>query len=655
MTSQEPRTKKPKANDATPQVNEHQTPAIIPSAHAPDMNESKRTVTTHWNMEENAKLLAEKDKLLAEQAEKLAEKDMQLVEQAEKLAENNMQLAEQAEKLYKNSIASMFYDKNSTSSIIESELIGTNYSHSYPNHLEATADTKVFKVHFMKQVLTKELKGFDFKFEEVQSAYKIRCREKQPSFENESDVQNCLDSILNDVTEVWNCIISKVVGPSEKKVLLATRTESSLFSNVIDHVVVYDKLSSTPIFAVETKKILDDTVVDKTKVLGQALDQLRAMKLMGHPCPFGALSCHNATFITWLDSNPHNKIVVDHNLRGFDLTRLRKIIDPLPTRDAIDVGFSQSPIKMSPNAGDVRTISPETEDSTSSTAKETVRTLCISQQFDQKKILDVFANAIFCSLHDCSRPRTVIDFKLNDTVEIKEAIGLTEKSYKWHNFTTTNRGPMTPAMRVESSCDSATTNSRGPKTRAQSSHGSATTGKQNMLYLVSFVGRGKTSKVYRAISESGYDCVVKMFVQRRDSNNSIMPEKEFLKATKELADKEFANYKAIYGTGALMEYVWRETLNNLHCIIMPFFQPIKKVKRDSEGVTAAIRKRLQQFGKAKKVFKPDDQSWRHIGYFRSELYLFDLGHLVHLEEPVETYITSHLQCLKYRAGLPTDP
>lgn len=135
-----------------------------------------------------------------------------------------------------------------------------------------------------------------------------------------------------------------------------------------------------------------------------------------------------------------------------------------------------------------------------------------------------------------------------------------------------------------------------------------------------------------------------------------MPEEKFLQFSKRSADAEFANYGKIYNKNVL-KYMWRETLNNLHCIIMPFFEPIKKEDRKSKEVTAAIRQRLQQFGKAKKVFQQDDQSWRHIGYFKNELYLFDLGSLVDLDQDksVETYITEHLQCLKDRAGSPTDP
>ena len=666
MNSQEPPAKKPKPDDATP-VNEHQPPPIIPYAQAPDMNESKRTATTtHWNAEQKserdpniekqlteqaakfaeqiakdkAELEGKKDKQLAEQAEKLAEKDKQLAEkdkqlaeQAEKFAEQAAkfaeQIAEQAKQLYKNSVGSVVYNKDSPSSNIKpSVIIGTRTSHSYPRHDHAAAHTRNFTLHYLRQAWEAELKN---KFDKQPSAYRGAFEDTEAHFHNESNVQNGLNSILIDASKICNGMISTVTSAcgQPQKILLATRTESSLFSNIIDHIVVYDEYSDTPIFAVETKKILDETVKGQTRVLGQALDQLRAMKLMGHPCPFGALSCHNATFITWLDSGLHNGIVDDHNRRGFDRTRLQKIINPLPTQDGDHVALSQSPIKMAPNAGDVHTISPETN--VTSSCEETVRQLCISQQFDQDKIVDVFVNAIFCSLHDCYQPRTVIDFKLNFVVEINEAIGLTQMSYKWHNFRATNLGPLTRTERDE-------------------------TKEKIMLYLVSYVGRGATSKVYRAISESGHDCVIKMFVQRRDSNNQIMTKEDFLEASKKLADDEFANYKAIYADDNLLDYMWRETLNNLHCIIMPFFEPIKKEDRNSERVTMAIRQRLKQFGRAKKVFKPDDQSWRHIGCFQDKLYLFDLGNLEKLGEniSVETYITGHLDRLKGRAGSPTD-
>ena len=685
MNSQEePPAKKPKPNAPD---NEHQPNAIIPYA-TDRKNESERTetTTTHWNAEQAAKIAeweAEKDQQLAEQAEKLAERAAKFAEQIAKqkaeweaemdqqLAEKDQQLAERAKLLYENSLASMFYDEDSPSRNIEpSELIGTDTSHSYPKLREASAHTKVFKVHYMKQVLSNELKEFDFKFYEVQSVYKVGYERR--TLESASDFRYCLNAIVHDAAEICNDI-------PQPKVLLEVRCASSWFTNVMDHVEVCDRETRTPILAVKPnsfsneeqqdeedkeealgknlERVLpnpfsdeerqdeednevqvdedeeqqdvedkeeqddedneeqddeneeeqddedeeeqsDEDEEDKEEAPENGLDQLLAMKLTGHSIPFVAITNLTCTQITWLDTKVHRDIVDDHNQKGFDLKRLVEIIQPTTGSE-----------RQKKEQHDVDTNDWE--------VNTTDGTICRSEVFSRDKIIDVFVNVIFCALHHYDRARNVVELELEKMVQIDGTIGLTKEGHVRGKVQSVYKGPLTRTMRRESSSDT--------------------------LYLVNFIRSGGTSKVYRAISESGHDCVIKMFVHCRGT--SIMSEKQFQRASKKLADEEFANYEAIYGTDTLMNYMWRETLNNVHCIIMPLFRPIQMEERNSKAVQDAITLRLQQFCKAGKVFEPDDQSWRHIGYFHDALYLFDLGYLVKLEEPVATYISDHWQCL----------
>ncbi len=373
------------------------------------------------------------------------------------------------------------------------------------------------------------------------------------------------------------------------------------------------------------------------------------MKLTGQPIPITVITNLTCTQITWLDTNVHREIVDYHNQKGFDLKRLLEIIQPT----------SSGCQKKEQEDVDTKGWEANTTGIHQNDTNAFDGTICRSEVFSKDKIIDVLVNAIFCALHHFDHARSVVALELEKMVQIDGTIGLTKEGHVRGNFHSVYKGPLTLKMRQESSSDT--------------------------LYLVRFIRSGGTSKVYRAISASGHDCVIKMFVTCRES--SIMSEKQFQLASKKMADEEFANYKAIYGTDTLMDYMWRETLNNLHCIIMPLFQPIKMEDRNSKAVKDAITLRLQQFGNAQKVFEPDDQSWRHIGYaimlrlqqfcdaqtvfepedqlwrhigyFQDELYLFDLGNLVDLDEPVEdpveTYISDHWQCLQDSAGSPADP
>ena len=489
--------------------------------------------------------------------------------------------------------------------------VGTLSSNNYPKkHKQATARTKEFILHYLYPALTEELKDFVFELNTTPSCYIPYLNNGTPSFATEADIQAYVNNLLKDATKICNILISKIAKRNglEEKLLLETRAESSLFSNIIDHIVVYDHHSGTPILAVECKKFLSENIASDgstNKVVGQAMDQLQAMRLMGHPSPFGVITCHNSSYITWLDSTIHDKIVESQNVNAFDLKRLLAIIEPLPATRSNDYAQSQSPIKIvKPDVCTKRTVtvSPESSNHPAATSN-TDRLINISNKsYCYEKSVDLYINAIFCSLDGFFLPRSIISLEENEKVVVHDAIGMSEADYTWDTLNTLYRGPLTHDQRVED-----------PKCK---------------LYLISYIGRGSTSKVYRCITEGGYGCVAKIYVQRRLADNKIMTEKEFQAFSDQKAANEFANLKNIYGNTVLNEYVWREKLNNLHCIIMPFFEPIETIQRRDDSVTSGIRGQLQRFGEKGKKFRRCDQLWRHVGYFQDQIFLFDLGDLI---------------------------
>ena len=139
-------------------------------------------------------------------------------------------------------------------------------------------------------------------------------------------------------------------------------------------------------------------------------------------------------------------------------------------------------------------------------------------------------------------------------------------------------------------------------------------------YLFSYLGKGTTSKVYRAISESGHGSVVKMYVQNRDDGNKEMEEDEFIEFSTALALKEENNFKEIYPE--LSEYVRRGQLNKLQCLMMPFFDPITMDKRTSNAVIMGIRQQLQRFGEKRKDVSTIQSGVERCGIFpRSNLFI----------------------------------
>jgi hypothetical protein len=121
---------------------------------------------------------------------------------------------------------------------------------------------------------------------------------------------------------------------------------------------------------------------------------------------------------------------------------------------------------------------------------------------------------------------------------------------------------------------------------------------------------------------------------------AVMDYDDFVKFSEEMAIKEETNYKEIYGSSSsssssrvLDGYVWREILNGLQCIMMPFFEPVQLEEQRNPVVLDAITTQLQRFGQFRKMFLKCDQSWRHVGYFHNQIVLYDLGRLVDMDHP----------------------
>ena len=478
------------------------------------------------------------------------------------------------------------------------ECMGLPNTHLYPDHDPAFFTEDEFKVHSVYPVVNVP----DFDYQNLTSKL---LAEDQTQYDNESDLRSSVNDAIADALKICNEMIrlnAKKKG-QEVPFYLQRRTESTLFSNILDHVVIYDYKSNTPIFAVESKKDLPKRF-DKSathKVMGQCLDQLRELRFMGHICPFGALTSFNKTIVMWLDSEIHSEVLRQHKENG--------LFDEIFFAEAIDHSradgnkSSQSPPKFQKSDGSkqVNKVSPDSQLTSGDKADEKRSIVCSGQWFTHKELVDVLVNAVCCSLEGFYHPHmTILNLVDGTCVELNDAIELTENSYKWMDLSMVYNGLLTKNMY----------------------HKKLATKK---LYLISYLGRGATSKVYRAISETGHGCVVKLYVQRRDKKNKMMKKEDFVKLTTNLAIMEERNFNEIYPE--LGEYVWRDQLNKLQCLIMPFFDPIQKEQRKCDEVMGGIREKLQRFGQNGKMFRKCDQLWRHVGFFQNKIYLFDLGDL----------------------------
>ena len=176
-----------------------------------------------------------------------------------------------------------------------------------------------------------------------------------------------------------------------------------MFSNVIDHIVIYDAKSNTPIFVVEAtirlKDILKNEMGDMD--LGQCHDQLKELQLLGNVCPFGALTSVNSTIITWLESDLHREVLRHHIENGFFNRRLFRTIESLPNHSRPDVPLgSQSPPKLCTvdKQSQATKLSTDSQPPSCDVVAKRRSIVFSTEAFKQDRLVDVFVNAVFCSL-----------------------------------------------------------------------------------------------------------------------------------------------------------------------------------------------------------------------------------------------------------------
>jgi hypothetical protein len=570
-------------------------------------------------------VIAAKDGVIAAKDQAIADRDQEITQ----LKADTAQLKADTEA--KSLFAAV--SENRKIKIPNLQNTGTPSSHLYPEHAMAMVkESSVFPLHEVTSISPNEWIHIEA-WMKTTSSYLLRRfsnRDQKPfGFSNEAAVQDLTHLALNDAVDICQEMIriqAERLGKSmEKMPQLVTQRERSIFSNRVDHTVVFDLQSQLPLFSIETKKFFNNAIRDgdPNRVYGQSHDQLRAMKAKGHRTPFAAISSFQETLITWLDSDDYSKVLTSHVDNSPD--RLLDIVQRLP-----NILSNTQYLTQSPPRGTV-VVTPSHSPKEPSFTRDVNRLICRSEQcFQSTNLVLLYLNVLICALDAVFTPRSYLDFQYGQPIEA-DAIQMKQKSYTWGTLKTTLK-------------DTHTCKGEGRL--------------QQDLFLIDCLGSGSTSVVYRAVTIDGCDCVVKIFVKAQpvkaeEESDEYVAQGEsndkFQQRAKLKVENEVNAYKEIYGT-ELDGYVWMQTLNNFSCVIMPFFQPIPKVERIH--VLSQVQQRLRQFQTAKMVFAESDQLWRHVGSWGGKIFLFDLGDLEFLEDEVKVQqvIDQHFQRLTDKAG-----
>jgi hypothetical protein len=556
-------------------------------------------------IQELKRQLTEKDSLLTEKNSLLAEKDSLL-------AEKDSLLAEKDEKLKSKSLLALF---PVTDHVSELYCIGSKFSNTNPrNHLSAELEQKAFALSDMTSIV-EQLKlatGQDPELESLSSGVLAEFEKNQgrKNYANETEVAFFVNLALRDAVKICNALLSLAVTRREgtfTQIELEVRQEMSIFSNRCDHAVVVDAASSVPVFCVETKKHFEngfDSDFDN-QLLGQSFDQLYAMRLSGQRYPLGAITCFNKTYLTCLDPEIS--------------------WDALPTLESLNNTIAHLPRKRQPDTtpSPLKVESAITSMVTARKKKGFVEeknrcTVRSENCIDQKHIVAAFVIVILNAVKGNCKPTSYQVYTSMTYIDV-DCIEMGKKSYQWGKLTTTAKGECYKKMSFFH--------------------------RDVELYLLYCIGTGSTSKAFHAITLHGYECVVKIYTQRHDDHGRLKTERKFKSDAKKHVKEEVKQYHKIYGN-ELENYVWHQEVYKSHAVILPFFRPV--VNREAE--IQNIKDRLELFTKHKLAFRECDQCWRHIGRFKEELYLFDLGDLETCTD--KEAAKNHLKRLMTRANIP---
>ena len=561
-------------------------------------------------LEEKDVQLKEKDVQLEESYVQIKEKDVQIKEKDVQLEEKDVQIEQTTHDIMIKSLHSVLHGSDF---VVEVSCTGSRSSHLNPqNHKAAEVipkGLKLFSVIALVEALKRDtgldpaltthgsqliLQFIRNKRRRTNTETTIAAQAPSPRCPNEAAVAGYVNLALCDAATICNEIVSMTSSASPAEVAhLTVHPEMSIFSNRCDHLVVFDVTSNMPIFCVETKKHFGKNFDSKKncRAFGQAFDQLNAMRMGGHPRPSGALTCFNQTYLTCLDRE------IDWNVQP-NLQSLKATFAHLPSLSQtkttpppltiVDwVAANDKPLRKSEAAF----------------IAEKKRSIVRSKKcIDQKNLVSAFVIAILNALKGQYFPKPFQRFTKDCRLEV-DCIRMNDTTYQWGKLSTNYKGPYQCCKdtRRGSVCLKAD------------------------LYLLRCIGTGSTSKAFYAMTKDGYDCVVKLFVQKHDDDGTMKSKKQFEEDSKTHVTREVDSYYKIY-KDELKQYVCKRKLNNMDCVITPFFEPVAiserlSLKNDIEG-------RLTLFTEHRLGFRTCDQSWRHIGKFNETLYLFDLGDLV---------------------------
>ncbi|KAG7361973.1 hypothetical protein IV203_025639 [Nitzschia inconspicua] len=446
------------------------------------------------------------------------------------------------------------------------------------------------------------------------------------TYQNESDIQHIVQILLKDAVAACNKLLEKyrprvdadgeVLREESGYRILHCFKEKSLWTDRPDHSVVCDSRSGAPLLTVETKKPITQKIDGSqgrslstyAKTRGQGYDYLRLMQFMGHPHPIHVATTIEETYVAWLQDN--HTMEKYSNTSSSDAAACWAAAAEKTFKKLDMAHLTQSPVGERPMEQPVTDAGARTRSrslQSSAIFEERLdRNIFHSQTFGSHQLFHVFVDAILYGLLGAYSSPVLPTLMAGERVSGQVALKLTSNGFEWVALDATVTGPL-PSPEERNFLKVLRDELSSPP-----------------LYAIGVVGVGSTSKVFRVITNEGYEGVAKIYIKKHQ-NKTKLSQSEFLEEAHRSINTELQTFHATYPELPVSKI----KLHGHPSLLMPYFTSIEHPDRTwKEKVTDALRKLKDGSGQHLKYYD-DDVRWRHIGLCRKsgQVQLFDFNEM----------------------------
>ena len=572
---------------------------------------------------EQDRALAEQDRVLAEQDRLSSEKDRVLPEQDRVLAEQDRVLAEQdrvlAEQYRESDRLKRFLaekdkaaKRQSLQTLVALEKnqfvlkrLGKGSLPVNGTRTSASAIEKEFVVSSFKdnsKIRLGSVSRILLKLVDQNCGPPLKFK-VVPVF-NKADVIFLVRDLLDDVADILGYLGFDTSD-------MTNFQEPSLFSGRQDILVVRSSAYHLPFLVVKvTNPVVDVQLCDNEEALGQAYDCVESLRAFGHPDPVVVLTTLEESCVCWTHE--------DEDRTGNRYAEGLNITPTCPSNDEQDLSFEPMP----------------------------ERKLNRSKVFEAYQLVHVLCT-VFRSALQSTKPNKndICDLRINSTYSFSKVLRFTAKSdsYTWGSLRVCVGSPI--HSRVQKSNNNQQKHAKNQQAIDD----------DDAYYLIGILGRGWTSNVWQALDSTGKEVVIKMYVNTPGHNSCYLDSQGLEDEGKRIPEEEADKLRRFYQFSETE--VYHIKLSGFHCIVMPFFSPVPKEKRND--TLPAVEEVLKDvFGPQKLKYDEEDQvRWGHVGFFGpNRVILYSLSYLEPVEdENTESWVQTHCDILRDMSGWESEP